>query len=137
MQYEKSCGAVIYRKFHGNTELLLIKHVNGGHWSFPKGHVEAGETEEETAKREIMEETGLEVVLDTSFREVVSYSPKKDTKKDVIYFLAKAVNYDFTPQQEEIAQIRWVEINRTQSVLSYDNDKQLAAKAKPFIKDMV
>lgn len=137
MQYEKSCGAVIYRKFHGNTELLLIKHVNGGHWSFPKGHVEAGETEEETAKREIMEETGLEVVLDTSFREVVSYSPKKDTKKDVIYFLAKAVNYDYTPQQEEIAQIRWVEINRAQSVLSYDNDKQLAAKAKPFIKDMV
>ncbi len=136
MQYEKSCGAVVYRKFHGNTELLLIKHVNGGHWSFPKGHVEAGETEEETAKREIMEETGLEVALDTSFREVVTYSPKKDTKKDVIYFLAKAVNYDYIPQAEEIAQIKWVEINRAQSVLSYDNDKQLAAKAKPFIRDM-
>ena len=40
MSYEKSCGAVVFRKYHGNIELLLIKHVVGGHWSFPKGHVE-------------------------------------------------------------------------------------------------
>ena len=53
MNFEKSCGAIVYRKFHGNTELLLIKHANGGHWSFPKGHVEAGETELQTAEREI------------------------------------------------------------------------------------
>ena len=59
MQHEKSCGAIVYRKFHGNIELLLIKNQNGGHWSFPKGHVEEGETEEQTAVREIMEETGI------------------------------------------------------------------------------
>ncbi len=137
MQYEKSCGAIIYRKFHGNTELLLIKHANGGHWSFPKGHVEPNETEEETAKREILEETGLEVVLDTSFREVVTYSPKKDTRKDVIYFLAKAVTYNYIPQIEEISQIKWVEISRAHNILSYDNDKQLVTKAKPLIRDMM
>ena len=64
MNYEKSCGAIVFRKFHGNIELLLIKHANGGHWSFPKGHVEAGETEVETAIREIREETGIEVMID-------------------------------------------------------------------------
>ena len=53
MTHEKSCGGIVYRKFHGNTEILLIKHVKSGYWSFPKGHVENGETEEETAKREI------------------------------------------------------------------------------------
>ena len=58
MTYEKSCGGIVYRKFHGNTEILLIKHIKSGYWSFPKGHVENGETEEETAKREIKEETG-------------------------------------------------------------------------------
>jgi 8-oxo-dGTP pyrophosphatase MutT (NUDIX family) len=137
MQYEKSCGAIVYRKFHGNTELLLIKHANGGHWSFPKGHVEQDETEVQTAQREIKEETGLDVQLDTSFREVVTYSPKKDTQKDVIYFLAKATTYNYTPQEEEISQIRWVEISRAHNVLSYDNDKQLVTKAKPLIKDMV
>ena len=94
MFHEKSCGAIVYRKFHGNTEILLIKHVNSGHWSFPKGHVEAGETEIETAKREVMEETAIDVMIDPTFRETVTYSPKKDTLKVVVYFLAKAKNYD-------------------------------------------
>ena len=61
MILEKSCGAIVYRRHHGNLEILLIKHVNSGHWSFPKGHVEEGETEVETATREIKEETGIEV----------------------------------------------------------------------------
>lgn len=135
MQYEKSCGAVVYRKHHGNIELLLIKNQNGGHWSFPKGHMETGETEEQTALREIKEETGLDVALDTSFRKVITYTPKKDITKDVIYFLAKALNYDYTPQEEEIAQIKWVEINHAVSILSYDNDRQLVSQAKSIIKD--
>lgn len=135
MQYEKSCGAIVYRKFHGNIELLLIKNANGGHWSFPKGHVEEGETEEETAIREIKEETGIDVILDNSFRKVITYTPKKDITKDVIYFIAKAVSYDYTPQEEEISQIKWVEINHANSILSYDNDRQLVSKAKSVIKD--
>ena len=45
MTYEKSCGGIVYRKFHGNTEILLIKHIKSGYWSFPKGHVEKGETD--------------------------------------------------------------------------------------------
>lgn len=77
MLHEKSCGAIVYRKSHGNTEILLIKHVNSGHWSFPKGHVEGNETELETAQREIKEETGIDVILDPTFRETVSYSPKR------------------------------------------------------------
>ncbi len=135
MQYEKSCGAIIYRKFHGNTELLLIKNQNGGHWSFPKGHVEAGETEEETAVREIKEETGIDVILDTSFRRVITYLPKKEVTKDVVYFLAKATSYDYVPQEEEIAKIKWVEINHAATMLSYDNDRQLVSQAKNIIRD--
>ena len=101
MLHEKSCGAIVYRKYHGNTEILLIKHINSGHWSFPKGHVEGDETEEETAKREIMEETGIDVNLDTTFREIVSYSPRKDTQKIVVYFIGKAKTTAYTPQEEE------------------------------------
>ena len=68
MQHEKSCGAIVYRKSHGNTEILLIKHINSGHWSFPKGHMENGETEIETAIREIKEETSVNVMIDPTFR---------------------------------------------------------------------
>ena len=112
-----------------------IKHANGGHWSFPKGHVEEGETEIETALRDIKEETDVDVIIDPTFREVVTYSPKKDTQKDVIYFIARATTFDYTPQEEEVSQVKWVEINRAQSFLTYDNDKQLVNKAKAVIKE--
>ncbi len=130
---EKSCGALVYRKYHGNTEILLIKHINSGHWSFPKGHVEEGETEIETAIREIKEETGIDVIIDQSFREIVTYSPRRDTHKEVVYFIAKAKNTDYTPQEDEIADIKWVEISRAGSVLAYENDKSIVNKAKNFI----
>ena len=134
MLHEKSCGAIVYRRFHGNVEILLIKHVNSGHWSFPKGHVEGDETELETARREIKEETGLDVILDQTFRETVSYSPKRDTQKVVVYFLALARNYDYVPQEEEIAEIRWVDIVRATHMLTYENDKTIVNKARAAIK---
>ena len=134
MLHEKSCGAIVYRRFHGNIEILLIKHINSGHWSFPKGHVEGDETELETARREIKEETGLDVILDQTFRETVSYSPKRDTQKIVVYFLALARNYDFVPQEEEIAEIRWVDIVRAARMLTYENDKTIVNKARAAIK---
>ena len=49
MKKEKSCGAVVYRETGEQIEILLIRHKNGGHWAFPKGHVEKKETEEDTA----------------------------------------------------------------------------------------
>ncbi len=133
MQHEKSCGAIVYRKYHGNTEILLIKHVNSGHWSFPKGHVEGDETEVETAKREIMEETGIGVIIDPTFREIVSYSPRKDTQKIVVYFIARAKNTNFVAQEEEISEVKWVEIGRAGQVLAYENDRSIVNKAKKFI----
>ncbi len=135
MTHEKSCGAIVYRKFHGNTEILLIKHINSGHWSFPKGHVEEGESEVETAKREIMEETSIDVIIDPTFRETVTYSPKKDTSKVVVYFLAKAKNVDFVPQEGEISEIKWVDISHASHVLSYENDRTIVTKAKNAIRD--
>ena len=136
MLYEKSCGAIVYRKFHGNTEILLIKHINSGHWSFPKGHVENGETEMETAKREIKEETAIDVMIDPTFREIVTYSPKKDTVKVVVYFLARAKNVDFAPQESEISEIRWVDISYAVNILSYENDRTIVSRAKNAIKNI-
>lgn len=135
MLHEKSCGAIVYRKFHGNIEILLIKHINSGHWSFPKGHVESDETEMETAKREIKEETSIDVMIDPTFRETVTYSPRRDTVKVVVYFLAKARNVNFVPQEGEIAEIRWVDLAHAVNLLTYENDKTIVAKAKTAIKE--
>lgn len=126
MKIEKSCGAVVFREKDYKKQILLIRHVNGGHWAFPKGHVEKGETEEETALREIMEETGLIVHLDNRYRQVVSYSPRKDVMKDVVYFVAHALSdCDGVAQEGEISQIKWVDMHSAVEYVSFDNDKKI------------
>ncbi len=97
--------------------------------------MEAGETEAETAVREIREETSIDVIVDTTFRETVSYSPKRDTQKVVVYFIARAKNHDFVPQAEEISEVRWVDIGHAGHLLTYENDKNIVLKAKNVIKN--
>ena len=125
MKTEKSCGAVVFREKDNKVQILLIRHLNGGHWAFPKGHVEAGETEEQTACREILEETGLAVELDTGYRKVVTYSPRRDVIKDVVYFVAHAKDGEPVAQEEEISRIKWVNMEDAVSHVSFDNDKQV------------
>lgn len=134
MIYEKSCGAIVYRRFHGNTEILLIKHIKSGCWSFPKGHMEEGESEVQTAVREIKEETNVDIVIDDpSFRETVVFNPRRDTRKEVVYFIGRAVSADAVPQESEIAEIRWAEIGRASSELAYDNDRLIVNKVKAYL----
>lgn len=135
MKKEKSCGAIVFYLKENKEQILLIKHSNSGHWSFPKGHVEVGETEVETAVREIKEETGVDAVIDTRFRTVVTYSPKKDVIKDVVYFFATTENYETKNQEEEVAEVRWVDIDKALGSVSYKNDKELVRKAIGFYKN--
>ena len=106
MIYEKSCGAVVY-KLENGRRLYLVERTPSGKTVLPKGHVEAGETEAETARREIWEETHLVVSLDTSFREIAKYSPKPESEKTVVFFLAQPVNCDARPQPEEVDRLEW------------------------------
>lgn len=134
MMHEKSCGALIYRDNHGEYELLLIRHRSGGHWSFPKGHVENNETETETALREIREETGLRVTLLEGFRQCVEYFPKPHVKKQVVYFLATPEGDDTVRrQEEEISEYRWCPLSAVSEAVTFKNDKNLVEEAKRFL----
>lgn len=125
MKQEKSCGAVIYRLTGEYGEVLLIKHKNGGHWAFPKGHVEPGETEEETALREIREETGLSVRLDTDFRRTVTYSPKARVIKEVVYFGAEPVEGIPVAQPEEVLELQWAALKKAPNMITFENDRKI------------
>ena len=131
MKREKSCGAVVYRYEDGKLMLLMLRHRHGGHWSFPKGHMEGKETEVETALREIREETGLDVLLQTQFRHTVEYYPKPGVKKLVVYFLGLAAP-DACPvrQESEISELKWVEYDEAYRSVSFKNDRELLDKAK-------
>ncbi len=130
---EKSCGAVIWRMNGGVREYLLARH-NGGHWSFPKGHVEQGETEVQTAQREIREETGLLSEIDTGFRHVVTYYPKHNVIKDVVFFLATITGGVEHAQEEEIADIRWFTFQETRSRITFATDEEILLAAEAYLE---
>lgn len=135
MKTEKSCGAVIFKQENGELFVLVIKHKKQGHYSFPKGHVERNETEEETAKREIFEETGLTVSLNTDFRYIVTYSPKKGVLKDVVYFTATPTGGELKPQPEEVSEIKWIAAKNALDTVTFENDRKLLTAALQYINE--
>ena len=133
MKTERSYGAVVY-KLADNKILYLIEHMVLGHISLPKGHIEKGETEEECAIREIKEETGLDVILDTSFRETISYSPEKDVMKDVTFFTALINSDKIFPQKEEVNHIEFLPYDEADKILTYQTDRDVLYKADKYLK---
>ena len=136
MKREKSCGALVYRKENGKYKILLVKHRYGGHWCFPKGHVEAGENEIQTALREVMEETGIQIDLQEGFRQAVEYFPKPNVKKQVIYFLGEARYEEYTMQEEEIREITWADLDKAYYMVTFKNDKNLINEARKYLYNL-
>ena len=130
---EKSCGAVVYKKVK-NQYLFLVEHMAGGHFSLPKGHVEPGETEIQTAIREVKEETNLDIMIVSPFRNVVSYSPYQDCIKDVVFFLGEAVSDDIVVQEEEVRETMWLEYYKAFNTLTYQADKETIQKARRYLE---
>ena len=133
MKYEKSCGAVIFRKA-GDWNVLLIRHTKGRHISFPKGHVEPGETESQTAEREILEETGLRVRVDRRFRAENRYNIRPDTQKLVVIFAALTEQAEISPQPEEIAEAFWLPVEEAAARLTYERDRKIMRDAFAHIQ---
>ncbi len=132
MKHEKSCGAVLFTEEDGNR-LYLILHSTLGHYTLCKGHVEEGETEEETAAREIMEETGMTARFQPGFRKMISYSPKPDTSKDVVFFLARLEAGTLRPQPEEVQEIFLLPVHRACNILTHASDREVLMQADGFL----
>lgn len=131
---EKSCGVIVFKEINEVVHVLLIHH-NMGHWGIPKGHVEAGETEIETAKREVLEETGVKTEIMSDFRECITYSPKKNVLKDVIFFIGKSVDGNLVAQLEEVQEVEFISIDKALDLISYDDERSVLQKAISYLKN--
>ena len=132
--YEKSCGAVIYRyNEKDEARILLVKNHNGKCWTFPKGHIESGEKEEETALREIMEETGLKVEIIPGFRRISTYRPFGKIRKTAVFFLARADRSVVNRQQSEIDYYLWVSPDEALKMCRHENDVKILKEVRKLI----
>ena len=119
---EKACGCIIFN----NDKVLIIKQLNGV-VGFPKGHVEGNETEVETARREVLEEVGIEVEIDPSTRYIIYY-PVNGVMKEVIYFKATGSG-KIKIQESELESASWVDKDKVLDMLSHDNLKKIWLEA--------
>lgn len=131
--YESSCGAIVYREIFGEVRYLLIKNKRSLNWGFPKGHMERGENEKETAYREVLEEAGIRIRFMPDFRFKSEYSIQGRIEKKVIIFLATTDDTTTTIQREEIEEYLWLKYDKAMSSLKFPNDKVLLRKANEYL----
>ncbi|WP_259418181.1 bis(5'-nucleosyl)-tetraphosphatase [Bacillus toyonensis] len=132
MQREKSCGVIIYQD-KPDTRYLIVKSKANGHWGFPKGHIEENETEIDTARREVKEETGLDVLIHEDFKTSMEYEISETTRKEVILFLGTPMSTSVTIQEGEIAMYKWATFADTLNLFDHENQKQILKQAHEFL----
>ena len=136
MTMDQSCGVILFN----SGKVLLLRHSSisfrgGGHWDFPKGHIDDGETEIQTALRELEEETGIvQVKVVDGFRDTITYTfsgRQEQIGKEVVFFLATTKESKVTLSHEHI-DYSWLDFDSAFSRLTYDNARQVLRNAIEF-----
>jgi len=147
--FEKSIGAVIFR-LENDQPVFLLLHYPSGHWDFPKGHQEKGENDEQTLKREVMEETGItdEKILSDSKKQIrYFYQAKGNEKvkrikqgaglqifKRVIYYAAETKTKEVRISFEHIG-YKWFGYEEALKRITFKNSKEVIKFFKPLIDE--
>ena len=135
---ERSAGFVLYSMDGGVRKYLLLRHRYGGHWGFPKGHIEVGENEMDAALRETREETGIaDVHHIPGFRKLSRYHFHRGTEpvfKENVYFLANTA-YSKPVLSREHTQAEWLPYAEARERLTFDDVREILDRAEKTLND--
>jgi bis(5'-nucleosidyl)-tetraphosphatase len=154
MPFEKSVGAVVFRREKKKILYLALRHPDSKrklqYWNFPKGHIEKGETWEDTLRREIWEEAGIEnleiipdfYVWNRYFYRAVGKEREKRQKskiginifKIVTYYLAETKSKEIKLSHEHV-DYKWLEYKKAFDLLTYKQTKKVLEKANKFLEN--
>jgi 8-oxo-dGTP pyrophosphatase MutT (NUDIX family) len=129
-----SAGGVVIRYLDGIPELVVgsrRREPDGLTWTLPKGTPHAGETIEQTALREVAEETGLQVRITSPFESIEYWFVQRGTRihKTVHYFLMEPVGGDLARHDHEFDQVRWLAMADAPGLLTFETERALVARA--------
>ncbi len=130
MAKEKSCGAVVFTRTPDGLKYVIIRSLSG-FYGLPKGHVEAGESEEQTALREVREETGLAVRLLPGFRETDEYPLPGGggATKEIVYFLGEYEAQTIRPLASELQDASLMSFDEAMSRLRFAGVRRVLTSA--------
>jgi 8-oxo-dGTP pyrophosphatase MutT (NUDIX family) len=135
MPREISAGMILFRRTPEPHYLLL--HYESGHWDFPKGHIESGEDPEETAKRELQEETGIsEMRLVDGYKQTLRYFFRQKgigIFKVVIFFLGETTQSEVTLSAEHVG-FDWLPYDAALARLTFKNSRDILIKAREHLR---
>jgi 8-oxo-dGTP pyrophosphatase MutT (NUDIX family) len=129
-----SAGGLVIRAVGGKPEIVVGRRKrerDGYVWSLPKGTPEEGETREETALREVREESGLEVRI-LSYFDAISYSfvrTGERIEKTVYYYIMEAIGGSFEQYDKEFDELRWVRMDEAVRLLDFQTESGLVQRA--------
>lgn len=135
---DKSIGVIVFRSIDDRIYFLLIKH-SGGHWAFPKGHPDKHETEIQTARRELFEETGIEkielisdkILLEDRYKFL---GHKGELIHKVVYYYVAEVKTEYVMVDgEEISDYKWCTLEESLNYLAHSETIILINKAYKYI----
>lgn len=133
---ERSCGAVVVQKRPTGYYYLLVQHQRGLHWGLPKGHVDPNESREQTALREVLEETGLKIKLIDGFRRKVSYTIQAGVRKEVWYYLGTTSSQRLVLPPDEIRHAVWLELADAVRLVSHRNTAKVLREAHEWLHEV-
>ncbi|MBY0528857.1 MAG: NUDIX domain-containing protein [Rhabdochlamydiaceae bacterium] len=124
----ESFGIIPLMQDNGDWKVLLILHKEGSHWSFPKGKADPGEEAIDAAKRELKEETGLDVVQllnDEPYVEQYQFRSKFDTIQKTVHYFPAVVSGTLQLQEEEIRDAIWLKLEEAIEHLTFKEAKNI------------
>jgi 8-oxo-dGTP diphosphatase len=126
MRQVRAAGGVIVRSGRFGPQVLLVHRPKYEDWTFPKGKLTKGESDEDGAHREVREETGLECELSDELG-TTSYRDRHGRPKVVRYWLMQHVAGHFEPN-DEVDKILWAGVDEASALLTYDRDREILHK---------
>ena len=123
----RAAGGVLLRAGEGGVEVAVIHRPKYEDWSLPKGKLDAGESFEQAALREVEEETGMRAEPSVELSSV-SYRDRKGRTKLVRYWLMRRLEGEFAPGSE-VDELRWLDPDAAAELLSYEHDAALVREA--------
>ena len=128
----KAAGCVVHRRGGDGVEVALVHRPRYDDWSLPKGKLDAGESWEDAAVREVEEEMGTRGALGEEL-EPVFYRDRKDRAKAVRYWLMEAGEDDDFEPSDEVDEVLWAGPRDALERLSYDSDRDTLTRALELI----